>query len=111
VRAGVGAIFVQPVDCPIILPETYLALAELIPSFDVVIPSYRGRHGHPPLISSSVFPRIAAAAPDEPLRDVLRAQGIRRRYVEVDDPGVLVNVDRPEDLKELADLYAARRRS
>jgi len=111
VRAGVRAIFVQPVDCPIILPETYITLAEAISSFDVVIPSYHAKHGHPPLVSAELFPRVMAVAPDEPLRDVLRAPGVRRRYVEVDDPGVLVNVDCPEDLKELAEFYAARHRS
>jgi molybdenum cofactor cytidylyltransferase len=111
VRAGMCAIFVQPVDCPIILLETYLTLAEAITSFDVVIPSHHGKHGHPPLISAELFPRIMAAEPDEPLRGLLRGPDVRRRYVEVDDPGVLVNVDCPEDLQELADLYAARRRS
>jgi CTP:molybdopterin cytidylyltransferase MocA len=108
VRPGMRAIFIQPVDCPIILPATYLALAEAVSSFDVVIPSCDGKHGHPPLVSAELFPRIMAAGPDAPLRDVLRGAGVGRRYVEVDDPGVLVNVDRPEDLKELAELYAAR---
>ena len=111
VRAGMCAVFVQPVDCPVILPETYVHLAEAISSFDVVIPSYHGKHGHPPLVSAELLPRIMAAEPDEPLRDLLRGPDVRRRYIEVDDPGVLVNVDCPEDLEGLADLYAARRRS
>jgi CTP:molybdopterin cytidylyltransferase MocA len=104
VRGGIEAVFLQPVDCPIILAETYRALAKSIASFDVAIPSVGGKHGHPPLVASSVVPRIMAAGPDEPLRDVLRSAGVRRRYVEVRDPGVLVNVDRPEDLSRLAAL-------
>jgi CTP:molybdopterin cytidylyltransferase MocA len=115
--AAIRAVFVQPVDCPIILPETYLALAAAIADADAAIPSYRGRRGHPPLFSAAVIPRILAAGPDEPLRDLLRpvgrlsksSQGIGCRSVEVDDPGVLVNVDRPEDLAQLAALHAARR--
>jgi CTP:molybdopterin cytidylyltransferase MocA len=110
-RGTVDAAFVQPVDCPLVAAETYAALLEVLPSVDVVIPSCQGRHGHPPLISAGLFPRILAAGPDEPLRDILLESGVRRRYVEVNDPGVLLNVDRPEDLDQLAELYNARRGS
>ncbi len=108
-RASVRAAFVQPVDCPLILPETFLALAAAIGTDDVVIPSYRGKHGHPPLLSAKIIPRILAAGPDEPLRGLLQAPEARCRFVEVDDPGVLVNIDRAEDLVQLAALHAARR--
>jgi CTP:molybdopterin cytidylyltransferase MocA len=103
-RPGVAAAFVQPVDCPIILPETYLALAAAIGPADVAVPVYRGSRGHPPLVSATIMPQILAAGPDEPLRALLEAGQVRRRLVEVDDPGVLVNVDRLEDLRQLARL-------
>jgi CTP:molybdopterin cytidylyltransferase MocA len=103
-RALVGpvrAVFVQPVDCPIIRPETYLALAAALGSVHVAIPAYRGKRGHPPLLSKQMIPHILAAGPDEPLRELLQARTADGRLVEVDDPGVLVNVDRPEDLRQL----------
>jgi len=108
---AVSAVFVQPVDCPLVLPETYLALAGAIGTtgaVDVAIPQYRGHSGHPPLLSAALVPRVLAAGPDEPLRTLLEAPGVRRELVDVDDPGVLVNVDRPEDLPPLAELYRAR---
>jgi len=117
-RPAVRAVFVQPVDCPMILPETYRALVAAIGPDDVAIPSYRGKHGHPPLFSAALIPEILAARPDEPLRDLLQgpvgrlsksSHEVRCRFVEVDDPGVLVNIDRPEDLQQLASPYAARR--
>lgn len=104
----IQAVFLQPVDCPLVLPETYLALIEAIGSAEVVIPSLHGEHGHPPLFSRALFALILAAGPDEPLRDVFQSSGVRRRFVEVHDAGVLVNVNHPEDLQELEDLYAAR---
>jgi CTP:molybdopterin cytidylyltransferase MocA len=115
--AAIRAVFVQPVDCPMILPETYLALATAIGSEDVAIPSYRGKRGHPPLFSAALIPRILAAGPDQPLRDLLQgpvgrlsksSHEVRCRLVEVDDPGVLVNVDRPEDLAQLAVIVGRR---
>ena len=105
---GIHAVFIQPVDCPIVAPQTYTAVAGAVGSAEVVVPSFGGRGGHPPLISRELFSRILAVGPDEPLRNVLRAPGVRRRYVEVDDPGVLVNVDRPGDLQQLTDLVADR---
>jgi molybdenum cofactor cytidylyltransferase len=108
-RAAVRAVFVQPVDCPIILPQTYAALAAAIGSAGVVIPSYRGKRGHPPLLAATMIPRILAARPEESLRDLLQAPEVDCRLVEVDDPGVLLNVDRPEDLQRLASLRAAGR--
>ncbi len=110
-RPAVRAVFVQGVDCPMILPETYLALAAALGSGDVAIPSFRGKHGHPPLLCAAVIPRILAARPDEPLRDLLRAGHGECRFVEIDDPGVLVNIDRPEDLASLAAVVDARRRA
>ena len=115
--AALRAVFVQPVDCPIILPETYLALAAAIGQDDVAIPSYRGKRGHPPLFSAALIPRILAAGPDESLRTLLQGPvgrfsksscEVRCRVVEVDDPGVLVNVDRPEDLQQLAVIVGRR---
>jgi len=108
-RATVRAVFVQPVDCPIILPQTYTSLAAALGSAGVVIPSYRGNRGHPPLFSARLIPQILAAGPDEPLRDLWQAPEVGCRLVEVDDPGVLLNIDRPEDLQWLASLRAAGR--
>jgi molybdenum cofactor cytidylyltransferase len=105
----IRAAFVQPVDCPLILSRTYLELLDALGPADVAIPSHYGEHGHPPLVARAVFSRILAAAPDEPLRDIFQSPGIRRQFVEVHDSGVLMNVDRPEDLPVLEDLYASRR--
>ncbi len=120
IGGGVRGFFVQPVDCPIVLPATLLSLAAALgdADADVVVPSFSGRHGHPPLVAATLIPRILAAGPDEPLRNLLQgndspdARGrianpsyaVRCRFLEVDDPGVLVNIDRPEDLEQLASL-------
>ena len=115
IQAGLAALgpdilaaFIQPVDCPLILPRTYEALIASIESADVAIPSYYGEHGHPPLLSRSIFPRILAADGNEPLCDILRCPTVCRRFVEVHDIGVLMNINHPEDLPGLEDLYASR---
>jgi molybdenum cofactor cytidylyltransferase len=92
------AAFIQPVDCPLIREETYLALIDALGHAQVAIPCHQGAHGHPPLMSRAVFPRILAAGPEELLRDLLHSSAIQRAFVEVNDAGVLLNLNRPEDI-------------
>jgi CTP:molybdopterin cytidylyltransferase MocA len=68
---------------------------------DVAQPCYRGRGGHPPLVARAVWPALAACAghPDG-ARGVLRAA--RSVAVEVDDPGVVHDVDTPADREAIA---------
>jgi len=50
------------------------------------------------VIPTSLSPRILAMTSDERLSNLLRLPGVAVREIEVDDPGVLRDVDRPEDL-------------
>lgn len=65
-------------------------------SFDFVHPRCEGRGGHPIVLSSSLAVRIL----DEPLADGLRSArdlpNVRVRVVEVDDPGVHLDLDTPD---------------
>lgn len=71
------------------------------------MPSCGGRTGHPPLIRSTLFDRILGLGPDEPLRDVFRQPGVDRCTIDVNDPAVLLNLDRPGDLVGLYERYLA----
>jgi len=66
-------------------------------SINVAQPRYRGKGGHPPLVGRALWPALAACG-DEPggARGVLRAGQLVA--VDVDDPGVVCDVDTPADL-------------
>lgn len=86
------------VDMPLVRPETVRALlATPRDDADVVVPVHDGRRGHPILLRRTLFPAIASLGPDVPLRDIVRAA--RRVDVPVDDPGVLVDFDEPDDVR------------
>ncbi|MCX5745565.1 MAG: hypothetical protein NT062_24070 [Proteobacteria bacterium] len=63
----------------------------------VVRPTFGGRGGHPPLVGRGRFPALVACthAPGG-ARDVLRSEDTID--LAVDDPGVVRDVDLPEDL-------------
>jgi len=65
---------------------------------DVIQPSYKGRHGHPLLLNETVRQAILAADendPDTNLRNII--DGFPKRIVKINDPGILIDLDTPED--------------
>lgn len=109
-RAGVASLppdaegaFVFLGDMPRIPAATLPALAAaLAAGATAAAPSFEGQRGHPVLFSASLFPELRALTGDEGARSVLRSLGKRLALVPTDDPGVLFDVDRPDDLDEKA---------
>ncbi len=71
------------------------------PAPAIVKPSYAGRHGHPVLYSRGFLATVVAASADGNARDLARAWEAHTATVPVADPGILVNVDTPEDYRRL----------
>jgi molybdenum cofactor cytidylyltransferase len=61
----------------------------------IVIPSFRMRAGHPILLPRSLWPEILDCTGT--LRDVMTAHRHRTRFLVVDTPTVLADLDTPED--------------
>jgi molybdenum cofactor cytidylyltransferase len=95
-------ILLFPIDHPMAAPgtvrrllETFLELPERTGVW--LVPVCQGRGGHPILFGRRFLPHLLQADPDAPLRRILSEHG-ERRDLPVEDPGVLFNLDRPEDL-------------
>src|SRR5437016_13558961 len=98
-QAQGDAILVLPGDMPFVSPDTVravIAAYERKPA--IVSPRYRGKRGHPVALPSSLRDEIRAADPWATLHDVIHAHTDLRVDVDVDDPGVIRDVDRQEDL-------------
>jgi molybdenum cofactor cytidylyltransferase len=106
IREGVAqaqgdAILVMPGDMPFVSPDTVRAVIEAYArKRGIVSPRYRGKRGHPVALPSSLRDEIRAANPRGTLHDVIHAHTDMRIDVDVDDPGVVRDIDRPEDLAE-----------
>jgi molybdenum cofactor cytidylyltransferase len=98
-----SALMVVPVDAPLIAAET---VSTLIAAFGataapVVRARYQGRNGHPVIFSRKVFGELRAADPALGAKAVLRAHANHIVNVDVDDPGVLGDIDTPDDYRRL----------
>jgi molybdenum cofactor cytidylyltransferase len=93
------AVFVFLGDMPRVPPGLARDLARaLVPGVDAVAPCFSGRRGHPVLFGKASFPALGRLVCDVGARGVLAELGERLVLVETSDPGVLFDVDRPEDL-------------
>ncbi|MFD6439246.1 NTP transferase domain-containing protein [Peribacillus sp. NPDC060186] len=95
--------FITPGDCPLVKKETVQLLAKY--KGNVVIPSFDYKGGHPIKLSSEVKQKILETNPESNLRVVLG--GYEKQYMNVDDAGVLMDVDTPEDYQKAIDYDKA----
>lgn len=92
-------ILILPGDMPFVAPTTVTAvLAEAREWKQVVSPSHLGQRGHPIALPGRMRPVILNAGSDTSLADILEREAAVRRIVELNDPGILRDVDVPEDL-------------
>ena len=95
------AFLLWPVDVPLAgaaVPLLVAAFAARATGESAWVPSHAGRRGHPSS-ARSVEPELRALGDDEPLRAVVRSLDARGllRHVVCEDPGVLWDMDSPED--------------
>jgi len=92
-------ILVLPGDMPFVLPQT---IVQLLQAFDreraALSPQYGQRRGHPLVLPRELCDLVAGAPVDAVLVDLVRRWHGPRRVLDVADPGVLRDVDVPEDL-------------
>jgi molybdenum cofactor cytidylyltransferase len=87
-------------DMPWIAPATIIRVVEALANgAEIVAPSYRGERGHPVGFAKSYGPLLASLTGDEGARAVIAARQWVVQLVEVDDPGILRDIDTPGDLK------------
>ena len=99
VRPDAGGWLILPGDMPQVQPATLQRVARELSAHAVVYAQYKGRRGHPVGFSSELYSELAALTGDEGARRVIA------RYpafaLNVDDPGVLVDVDTIADLESV----------
>ncbi|CAG8863573.1 Purine catabolism protein PucB [Pseudomonas fluorescens] len=85
-------------DMPFITTATLDALLATSDAAHICVPTYHGRPGHPVVFGRSFWPELRQLAGDSGAREVLQRHAHAVRRVAVDDPGILLDIDRPSDL-------------
>ena len=92
-----------PVDMPFIKTATINLLCRTFGEQDplILVPTYNGRSGHPPIFSSSLSDDFKALKDDEPLSNVQHRLKQKTLYLPVDDPGIIHTYSTPQELSRL----------
>lgn len=88
------------VDHPAVEPPTLARL--LAGAGPLRIPRHAGRRGHPVYVSAALVPEFLALEPEASARVVVNRHEAAIEYVDVDDRGVLEDIDEPRDYERLA---------
>ena len=98
-RSGAPGWLVLPGDMPLVRPGTILAVAGALEQYPVVYAQYRGRRGHPVGFAAELYSELILLRGDEGARRIMARYPSQGQ--EVDDPGVLLDVDTASDLEAL----------
>jgi molybdenum cofactor cytidylyltransferase len=106
IQVGVAAaveadiLMLLPADMPFVAPSSVarVAAAAVRAPDAIVVPTHDGQRGHPIAMPARLRALILHARPDSTLKDVLANSGAPREELELDDTGILRDVDVPADL-------------
>ncbi len=106
------AAFVHPADIPLVRPATIRTLMarclEAMPRRGrIAYPTFAGRRGHPPLISTTILNGVLDWPGENGLRGYLETHADAAIDLPVPDAGILMDIDTPADYQAILDRLDA----
>lgn len=87
-------------DMPWISPASVDKVAEALRQGALIAaPNYQGKRGHPVGFSGGLYRELTALSGDVGAKSLLQSYQDRVCRVECDDPGILMDIDHPDDLQ------------
>lgn len=102
--AGTQAALILLVDQPLVttaLINHMLSDWRRDPVALALIPRYQGQRGNPVLLAASLLPELAALQGDRGARVILANYAEQVRWLDLDDPAVVTDLDTPEAYQSL----------
>lgn len=99
-----------PMDCPAVAEATVASLAaafaQRAPETLFVIPRYKGKRGHPVFAAPAIAQELLSLPADGKASDVVHRHVPRTQYVDVDDPGILTDIDDRTSYRKMLETLA-----
>lgn len=104
-NSNVSGTMVALVDHPLVQRQTYQELRNIFHQYTekVIIPLYNGRKGHPIIIPARLISEVLDFPDETTLRKVLHTHREAIYIHEVDDPGILQDIDTSDDLRAVSE--------
>lgn len=89
-------------DMPFIRASSYAQVVHQLEQGElIVIPTYQGQRGHPVGFAATFQSELASLHGDSGARALIKKYPQALRLVDSDDPGILIDIDTVEELKQL----------
>ena len=102
-RPDASGWLVLPGDMPRVRPASLQRVAQALQSHAVAYAQYRGRRGHPVGFAAELYSELVALTGDEGARRLVSRYPAEA--VEIDDAGVLIDIDTVQDLAALRAVH------
>jgi len=89
-----GVVFTL-VDHPAVEQETIGTLLDFPAGGILRVPRYQGRRGHRVWFSRQLIPEFLALPSGAPARDLVRSHADRTDFIDLNDPGIVADIDDP----------------
>lgn len=111
--ADVDAAVVLLADQPLLRPSTIDTLMDAYHQRGaaIIAPKFGGQRGNPVLFAHTLFAELAAITGDQGAREVLRTHAAEISLIDVDDIGVLLDLDTPDMYEQLIERAADTNRT
>lgn len=103
-RSDASGWLILPADMPMVQPSSLRSVAKLLDQHPVAFAQHHGKRGHPVGFSAELYSELVRLTGDEGARRLVARYPSKE--VEVDDPGVLLDIDTTEDLSHLRANFA-----
>jgi len=100
--SAIDGVMLFLVDHPFVNPQLIDLLIQEFSrqQFPIVIPTFRGRRGHPLIFGRQLFPELVSAPCDQGAVAVVRSHRQEILHVSVQDKSILIDIDTPEAYRQ-----------
>ncbi len=95
------AVLFTPVDLPAVIAGTVKLLVAASASDALLMPRHRGQRGHPVALGRRFFQEFLSLPSGARTREIVDRHVDEVRYFDVDDSGILTDIDEPADYERL----------
>jgi molybdenum cofactor cytidylyltransferase len=103
ISSAASGVLICLCDYPLVSANTITGMItqhQLQPD-QIIIPCFDGQRGHPLLFPGSLLDRLETGMI---LRDLIREHPQQIHYLETEDPGILMDMDTPEDYRRICNM-------
>jgi molybdenum cofactor cytidylyltransferase len=104
IKSRCDRVFLLPADIPLFSAQSLFVMLGYMDcnSSDILLPTCKGKSGHPILIKCGIIPKLTGYSGPDGLKGAIDSYSGSKSTIELDDVGLMLDADKPEDFDRLS---------